>query len=171
MKLKTILIPAVALFSICLVAAALLAVTNSVTAEKIEAIAAETEEDARREIFPDAASFGTPQTQDDVVYAEALDYKDRLIGYTFTSAAKGYGGDVTVMTGVLPDGTIAGVEILDVSDETPAGTIGVSTASKQVEGGIDALTGATYTSRGVAEAVNKALALFEDITKGGAQVG
>lgn len=189
MKLKTILIPAVALFSICLVAAALLAVTNSVTAEKIEAIAAETEEDARREIFPDAASFGTPQTQDDVVYAEALDYKDRLIGYTFTSAAKGYGGDVTVMTGVLPDGTIAGVEILDVSDETPglgqnakkpefkaqfvglSGTIGVSTASKQVEGGIDALTGATYTSRGVAEAVNKALALFEDITKGGAQVG
>ena len=189
MKLKTILLPAVALFAICLVAAAALAATNYVTAEKIDAIAVETENAARAVLFPDAGSFGEPQTVGDVVCAEALDYKDRVIGYTFTAAAKGYGGDVTVMTGVLPDGTIGGVEILDVSDETPglgqnakkpdfkaqfvgmSGTIGVSTASKQAANGIDALTGATYTSRGVAEAVNKALETFETITKGGAQVG
>ncbi len=187
--MKAILKPAIALFVICLVAAALLAATNSVTHDKIEEIAAQTENEARFSLFPDAASFGDPQQSGDVTYAAALDYRERVIGYTFTTAAKGYGGDVTVMTGVLPDGTVGGVEILDVSDETPglgqnakkpefkaqfagmSGKIGVSTASKQAANGIDALTGATYTSKGVAEAVNMALQTYQTITKGGAQLG
>ena len=89
MKISAILKPALALFAICLVAATLLAVTNSVTKEKIDEIAVQTENDARAQLFPDAAKFGDPQQSDDVIYAAALDYKDRVIGYTITSAAKG----------------------------------------------------------------------------------
>jgi electron transport complex protein RnfG len=122
-------------------------------------------------------------------YYEALDAGGSVIGYTFTTSAKGYGGDVSVVTGVRADGSVRAIEILDVSDETPGlgqnakqdkfkaqfadkqGEIGVSTASKSAENGIDALTGATYTSRGVTDAVNLALKLFAQIPKGGAANG
>ena len=93
------------------------------------------------------------------------------------------------MTGVRRDGSVRAIEILDVSDETPGlgqnakqdkfkdqfagkqGEIGVSTASKSAENGIDALTGATYTSKAVAAAVNHALELYAQIAKGGNTVG
>lgn len=189
MSFKKIVMPAVALLLICLVATALLAVTNAVTVDRIEAIALETENKARATVFPEAASFSESKTIGEHTYALALDSAGTCIGYTFTTAAKGYGGDVSVMTGVRTDGTVRAIEILDVSDETPGlgqnakqdsfktqfaglrGMIGVSTASKSAENGIDALTGATYTSRGVTEAVNLALKLFDQIPKGGAVNG
>lgn len=189
MSAKKILLPAIALFAICLVATILLAITNQVTADRIETIAEETENTARSAVFPEAATFSDAKTVSSYTYYEALDNSGNVIGFTFTTSAKGYGGDVSVMTGVRLDGTVRAIEILDVSDETPGlgqnakqdkfksqftdkqGVIGVSTASKSAENGIDALTGATYTSRGVTEAVNLALKLFAQIPKGGAQNG
>lgn len=189
MSAKKILLPAIALFAICLVATTLLALTNMVTHERIEKIAQETENTARSSVFPEAASFGDAKTVSSYTYYEALDNTGSVIGFTFTTSAKGYGGDVSVMTGVRADGSVRAIEILDVSDETPGlgqnakqerfkeqfadkqGVIGVSTASKSAENGIDALTGATYTSKGVTEAVNLALKLFAQIPKGGAVNG
>ena len=189
MNAKKILMPAIALLAICLVASALLAVTNQVTKAQIEAIAAEAENTAREAVFPDAASFSDVKTVGGQTYCEALDSAGNCIGYTFSTTAKGYGGDVSVMTGISADGSVRAIEILDVSNETPGlgqnakqdafkaqfsgmrGTIGVSTASKSADNGIDALTGATYTSRGVTDAVNQALASFEQIQKGGAANG
>ena len=189
MNAKKILLPAIALLAICLVATTLLALTNQVTSDRIEAIALETENGARAAVFPEAVSFSDAKTVSSYSYAEALDSSGNVIGFTFTTSAKGYGGDVSVMTGVNMDGSVRAIEILDVSDETPGlgqnakqdwfkeqftdkqGTIGVSTASKSAENGIDALTGATYTSRGVTEAVNLALKLFAQIPKGGAVNG
>ncbi|MBR3270962.1 MAG: RnfABCDGE type electron transport complex subunit G [Clostridia bacterium] len=189
MQAKDILKPTIALFLICAVAAFLLALTNETTAQRIDEIAVQTENTARAALFPDAASFGDAKSVGGKTYVEALDETGNVIGYTFTTAAKGYGGDVQVMTGVSADGTVTAIEILDVSNETPglgqnakkdsfkaqfagkSGTIGVSTASKAVPGGIDALTGATYTSRAVAAAVNEALDLFAQIPKGGNTVG
>ena len=189
MNVKKILIPAVSLLLICLVATSLLAVTNQVTASRIEAIALQTENAARSAVFPEAASFSDVKTVAGQTYCEALDNAGQCIGYTFSTTAKGYGGDVSVMTGVRTDGSVRAIEILDVSNETPglgqnakqdsfksqfsgkSGTIGVSTASKSAENGIDALTGATFTSRGVTNAVNQALQLFEQIRKGGTANG
>ncbi|MBQ7541151.1 MAG: FMN-binding protein [Clostridia bacterium] len=189
MSFKKIIMPAVALLLICLVATSLLALTNQVTAARIETIAAQAENEARARVFPEARSFGEAKTVDSATYCEALDSTGKCIGYTFTTSAKGYGGDVSVMTGVRRNGTVRAVEILDVSNETPglgqnakqdgfkaqfydkSGVIGVSTASKSAENGIDALTGATYTSRGVTDAVNLALKLFDQIPKGGSANG
>lgn len=188
-NVKAIVMPAVALFAICLVATVLLALTNSVTAEKIDLIAIETENNARAAVFPEAASFGEEKKVANATYVEALDADGNVIGYTFSTSSKGYGGDVVIMTGVNTDGTVNGIEVLDVSNETPglgqnakkadfkerfvgkSGEIGVSTASSKAENGIDALTGATYTSKGVAAAVNLALTYFAQIPKGGAVVG
>ena len=189
MSVKKILLPAVALFAICLVATALLALTNHVTHDRIDKIALEAENAARSAVFPEAASFSDAKSVSSYTYYEALDNSGKVIGFTFSTSAKGYGGDVSVMTGVRADGSVRAIEILDVSDETPGlgqnakqdkfkqqfadkqGVIGVSTASKSAENGIDALTGATYTSRGVTDAVNLALTLFAQIPKGGAQNG
>ncbi len=189
MSAKKILLPAIALLAICLVATTLLALTNQVTANRIETIAQETENAARAAVFPEASAFGDAKSVSSYTYFEALDSAGKVIGFTFTTSAKGYGGDVSVMTGVRLDGSVRAIEILDVSDETPGlgqnakqdwfkdqfadkqGEIGVSTASKRAENGIDALTGATYTSRGVTEAVNLALRLFAQIPKGGAANG
>lgn len=189
MNAKKILLPAVALFAICLVAAALLALTYSVTADPIEVAAKKAEDDARSAVFPEAVSFSDDKTVKTNTYNEALDSAGNVIGYTFTTSAKGYGGDVKVMTGVRMDGTVRAIEILDVSNETPGlgqnakqpkfmaqfadkqGKIGVNTASKKVDNGVDALTGATFTSRGVTDAVNLALDLFAQIPKGGTANG
>lgn len=189
MNAKKILKPAIALFAICLVATVLLALTNKVTAERIELISQQAENTARAAVFPEAASFSDGKQVGDYTYYEALDASGKVIGYTFSTKAKGYGGDVSIMTGVCMDGTVNRIEVLDVSNETPglgqnakkdsfraqfsgkSGEIGVSTASKSAPNGIDALTGATYTSRGVTEAVNLALKLYNQIPKGGADLG
>lgn len=189
MNAKNILKPAIALFAICLVATILLALTNSVTTDKIAVIAQQTADSARQTVFPDAASFSDAKQVGDSEYYEALDEEGNVIGYTFATKSKGYGGDVSIMTGVRADGTVNGIEVLDVSNETPglgqnakkddfknrfvdmSGVIGVSTASKTAENGIDALTGATYTSKGVTDAVNQALSLYCQIVEGGANNG
>jgi len=190
---KEVLKPAIALFAICLVASLLLGLTNSVTVDKIAAIAVETENNARAAVFPEAADFSDNKTISldgtEYSYNEALDESGNVIGYTFSTKSKGYGGDVSIMTGVKADGTINAIEVLDVSNETPglgsnakkdsfkeqftgmSGVIGVSTASKKAANSIDALTGATYTSNGVTNAVNQALSLYEEIVKGGAVNG
>lgn len=186
---KEILIPAVSLLLICVVVTALLGITNSVTAPQIEKLALETQEAAKKEVLPDAAAFSDEkQTEKDgeaYPYFEGLSDSGEVLGYVFQTSAKGYGGDISVMVGVNTDGTVAGVSILSISETAglgmnaknesflnqflgKSGTIGVQkNGSSDAE--IQALTGATITSKAMASAVNQALALYE--TVGGAQNG
>lgn len=102
--------------------------------------------------------------------------------YIFTESSKGYGGDVSVMTAIKPDGTVAGVAILDVSGETPGlgqslqrkafflsisglkkGVSVLKNGAKAENNEVDAVTGATITSTAVTRAVNKALDDFEKV--------
>ncbi len=87
-------------------------------------------------------------------------------GSVITETAKGFGGDVTVEVTFNDDGTIASVTA-DVSKETPG--IGDQAgkpefldqfAGKTSADGVDTLSGATYSSTAVIEAVNKACAQF-----------
>ena len=100
----------------------------------------------------------------------------------FTAAAKGYGGDVTVMVGIGADGKVTGIEILS-HDETPGlganstkpefknrfvGKSGVLMVSKTSNEGqnVQAITAATITSKAVTSAVNASLSAYAAI-KGG----
>lgn len=106
---------------------------------------------------------------------------EELTGYVFTTVSKGYGGDITVMTGVDSDGAVTGIEFLTISETAGlgmnaqkdsfkqqfrghAGKIGVSKNSPS-ENEIQALTGATITSRAVTSAVNEALTLYEEVSR------
>lgn len=188
-KVKAILIPAVSLLVICVVVTALLGVTNRVTAPKIAQLAAETEAAAKQAVLTDAATFSEEkQIEKDgnmYTYYEGFSAEGVPAGYVFRTSAKGYGGDISVMVGVKADGTVAGVNILSISETAglgmnaknesflsqflgKSGTIGVlKNGSSETE--IQALTGATITSKAMASAVNQALVLFE--TVGGAQNG
>lgn len=188
-KVRGILIPAVSLLLICAVVTALLGLTNSVTAPKIEQLAVETEAAAKQAVLTDAASFSDEmQIEKDgnvYTYYEGLAADGSSAGFVFRTSAKGYGGDIAVMVGIGTDGTVAGVNILSISETAglgmnakndsflsqftgKSGTIGVlKNGSSETE--IQALTGATITSKAMASAVNQALDLYKEA--GGAQNG
>ena len=181
---KEIIIPAISLFLICLVATALLGFTNQITAPKIEQLAIETENNAKKEVLSDAADFSDRMTatldETEYSYYEGLDGDNNVIGYVFTTSAKGYGGDIKVMVGVDKSGSVTGVSILEISETaglgmnaknesflkqflSKNGEISVIKNGTPADNEISALTGATITSKAMAKAVNTALALYEQV--------
>ena len=173
-NLKDYLVPTVTLFVICLVATLLLGLTNQVTAPIIENLAIETEIKSRQTVFADAASFGEANIlEDGTSVVAALDEGGATIGYVVVNTAKGYGGDISVMTGVDSDGKVTGVNILSHAETAGLGAkaaeqsfrdkfvglVNGITVSKDKAGenSIDAITGATITSRAVVNAVNAAI--------------
>ena len=97
---------------------------------------------------------------------------------------EGYGGDIQISVGILADGTVNGISILSIGETAGLGMNATNPdfynqyAGKQVasfevtkngESGdnmIDALSGATITSRAVTGGVNAALAYYQTITGG-----
>lgn len=184
LNLKEIIIPAVSLFLICLVATALLAVTNSITEPKIEQLAVETENKTKKEVLQDASSFSQAKTLaldgKECTYYEGLDGSGQIIGYVFSTSAKGYGGDIAIMTGVDGGGAIKGVSILSISETAglgmnakneeflnqyngKSGLLGVIKNGEAKDNEIKALTGATMTSKAMTEAVNLAQSLYQKL--------
>ncbi len=178
---KSILIPTIALFVICLVATALLALANSVTAPIIEELAIKTEIETRKTVLSEADSF-EDKTADGIKYVVGLDKDGNTVGMVFTTTSKSYGGDLQVMTGVDNEGKVTGVELLQINDTAGLGMnaqndsfkgqftglvkgiIVMKNSSNHDNNEITALTGATITSNAVADAVNSALASYEAIT-------
>lgn len=189
-NIKEFIIPTVTLFAICLVAAALLGLTNSVTAPKIAALAVETEQNAKREVLPGAVTFSENKTDEvtGCTYSEAYDEGNNVIGYAVTASGKGgYGGEIVLMVGINADGSVAEVINDDKSvaaisfleeAETPSiggklkknidflrqfiGKSGSAALTKN-GGEIAAVSGATKTSVGVTDAVNNALKCYESV--------
>ena len=188
-KAKEIIVPAVSLFLICVVVTALLALTNAVTAPKIDALAVETQDASKKQVLSSADSCSEEkQVEKDGVsytYYDGLASDGSVVGYVFVTSAKGYGGDISVMVGVLGDGTVAGVNILSINETAglgmnaknqsfldqflgKSGEIGVA-KNNPSDTEIQALTGATITSSAMATAVTTALSLYAEI--GGGQNG
>lgn len=184
---KAILIPTVSLFVICAVSTVLLALTNNVTAPMIAELAAKTAAETRQTVLGGAKRFSDPKpvTHNGAAftYYEGFD-GDALVGYVFTTQSKGYGGSVEIMTGVDRSGTVTGVQTLTLNETAGLGMnakndsfrdqfkgkngkIGVA-KSDPGDDEIQALTGATITSRAVADAVNLALELYAQVTGGAA---
>lgn len=182
-NLKNILMPTLVLFLICLIVTAALAGTNLLTEEKIAQRAAEDQAKTMSALL-DAERFEEAElTLDGKSYTYYIGYKqDTAVGYVFLTEGRGYGGAVSVMTSILPSGEIGAVAVTDASSETPGlgqnatksdfldqytgKTDDTLSAVKQGSGTgasqeIDALTGATITSRAVTDAVNQARELFK----------
>lgn len=177
---KSILVPTAILFAICVVVSAALAGTNLLTKDKIAEQQALKAEESRKIVLEAADSF---QEQDG--YFAGLSGGE-TVGYVFETESKGYGGTVRVMTGISAQGDVTGVVILSHA-ETPglganaekedfrsqfqqaAPENGIEVVKYQTpgEGQIEAMTGATITSKAVTDAVNKAVEQYHAV-KGGA---
>lgn len=185
--IKEILVPTISLFLISAIVTLLLAVTNSVTAPKIEQLQIETANKTKASVLTVALSFSEEKTVelDGVAYTyyEGYDDSKNVVGYVFTTSAKGYGGDIVTMVGVKADGIVSGLDFLSISETAglgmnadsdefksqfvgKSGVIGVN-KSTSTDTEIQALTGATITSKAVTNAVNIALELFEEVGKNG----
>lgn len=109
---------------------------------------------------------------------EAITDAGETAGFIAITAEYGYGSEVSVMTAITPAGQVAGIEILDASQETPGLGQNVTRSDftkqfdnltdspkvvkqKAADNEIQAVTGATRSSNAVAGAVKKALALYE----------
>lgn len=182
---EDIIKPVGVLLAICIIIPLALSVTNKVTAKKI----AELENENSKKNMQSLVSADDFEKCSDggIEYYTAIKGGDTA-AYIFTESAKGYGGDVSVMTAVKPNGTVAGVAILDVSNETPGlgqnaakesfysqyaglkkGVSLLKNGAKAENNEVDAVTGATITSTAVTRAVNAALDDFEKVK--GATVG
>lgn len=180
-KFKELIVPAIALFVICLVSAFLLAGTNKLTEEKIAENLAQQKKDTQALVFPNAFFMEsgeiTLENGKSVEYASANDGAGRKMGYVFTSVSKGYGGDVTVMTAISVEGNVIKSVVLSMDDETPGlgQNAGKPDFLKQFEnksgpfswvkaGGSDneitGVTSATFTSKAVIECVNDSIEAF-----------
>ena len=180
---REILIPTISLFLISAVVTLLLAVTDSVTKPKIEELQIETENRTKTAVLSSADSFSAAMTVSmdgtEYTYYEGYGSDGTVIGYVITAVTKGYGGELSVMVGVNDDGAVSGIDFLSISETAglgmnaqkdefreqyvgKSGQIGVSKNSPS-ETEIQALTGATITSKAVTAAVNDALKVYEEV--------
>ncbi|QEY33773.1 FMN-binding protein [Caproiciproducens galactitolivorans] len=178
---KKILKPAAVLCAICIVIAALLSVTNWMTQDKIKQINEETTAASRALVLPGAKQFVDSKNG---TYAVGKNGND-VLGYVFTTKTKSYGGDLKVMTGIDKNGKVTGVVLLTINDtpglglnaqdesfrnqylqEAPEKGFKLVKNGNAGKGQINAMTGATITSKAVTECVNEAVAQYQKIKEG-----
>ena len=183
-----VITPTAVLTVICIVVTLALSSANMITAKKITELSVKNQNDAMSKLI-DADEY---KAETAVLDGETVNYHTAVkdgenIGYIFTVDEKGYGGTVSVMTAINTDGTVAAVEILDASNETPG--LGQNVKNSDfytqfkgladnitvIRGGsanadnneINAVTGATISSKAVTKAVNRALGYSAQITDKG----
>lgn len=190
LSFKETAIPTIALTLICGISAALLAGTNEITYMRIAAAEEETKQNSMRSVTPDNTyKFEKAEIRDNTAECyKAFDKDGTVIAYAVSSSVKGYGGTIKVMTGIDKDGNIIAVNVYDNSSETPG--LGAKTSEseftdgfkgKSTENGfavskdidkypsaaeVDAVTGATISSRAAVTAVNNALDIYSEISGG-----
>lgn len=158
------------LFIIAAVAALVLALVNAVTADAIAERAAAERQAAMENVAPGANVFSELYSEDTTISGITGAYDGTtLVGYCVEVAPNGFGGAISLMVGVDTGGSVTGVVILDHSETAGLGAradspdflnqyIGKSgTIGLTGDNAIDALTGATITSKAVTSGVNTAL--------------
>ena len=180
---KKIWVPAAVLLAICVIATALVACVNAVTKDPIKENQTAAAQATMQKLIPDA-DFTLLEGE----YGEAVtsvykaEQNGSLVGYIFNTLGEGgYGGALPVTTALSPEGKVLGVEV-DVSSETPGLGQNAAKASfldqfksdasrfilnkdktNETEGVIDALSGASKSSRAVTNGVNAAKEAFAKV--------
>lgn len=116
--------------------------------------------------------------------SEVVVGQDRLgetVGYVITvTSHEGYGGDIQISVGIETDGTVKGIEMLSISETAGLGMkateadfkdqfkdkkvekFSYTKSGEEGDDKIDALSGATITTNAVINAVDSALAYFQE---------
>jgi electron transport complex protein RnfG len=181
--MKDVFIPVLSLLIICIVFTFLLGLTNKATADKFKTLSLQAEAEARTKVLDTAKTFSDEKTENGITYYEGYDGNGEIVGYIFPEETKGYGGTIYMQVGINTDGTVHGVEITELSEtaglgmnaknqpwfleqyKDMGGVIGVA-KNNPADTEIQALTGATITSKAVTLGVNNAIESFNKLTGG-----
>ena len=163
-------------------AALILALVNALTADTIAARKAEQRMAAMSSVMPRAGVFSEMYSEDETIEGISGAYiGTTLVGYCVEVSVNGFSGPIDMMVGVNTGGSVTGVVLLDHTEspglganaEKPeflnqylgkSGTVTVNSGSNA----INAVTGATITTRAVTDGVNTALtAVFNYHAEGG----
>ena len=176
----------VTLLVTCIIVAGLLGLVNGVTAGPIAQINQQKTEQAMAQVVSDPSSFQAvaelPQAAVDAATAAGGTltelYDGQGAGYVLKVVASGSQGNIEMMVGVDGDGVVTGVSVVDSAETAGIGTkvtgneplasgtgvldqfIGKSAADGTLSVGsnVEAITGATVSTKGITTGVNAALA-------------
>ena len=178
MAVKSNLVNMVLVLSlVCLVCSVLLGGAFALTEQPIKDAAAAKTQKAVAQVLPHFS---------DVVYDEGGHYYtatdgENLVGYAIESTAVGFGGPLSLMVGVTPDGVVYNTSVLSHA-ETPGLGAKCATDAKFMDqwrgfnssvkklsvkkdgGDVDAITASTITSRAYTAAVANALEIFNTLS-------
>ena len=193
------------LTAITVVSGLLLGIVYDVTKEPIAQAQENTKQEAYRAVLSDATSFEAVDfdsdsalsllsengyTSDEITeVVEGTDDSGEVIGYVISvQSSEAYDGTLELSVGIAADGTVKGVEMLDISETAGLGMkadeaefkdqfkdkkVDKFTYTKTGESGddmIDAISGATITTNAVTNAVDSALVYYQN-ELGGSQMG
>lgn len=161
-ELKRILGISIPLIIICIISGAALTASYDLTKGKIEMVEQERTNESLSIIFP-GANF----TEMDGYYIATVSGEE--IGYAFIATGKGYGGTIKTMVGMYKNGTISRIHVVSQSETPGLGTMiaepdftsqfngkRIEDVRLRQDGGvIDAITGATISSRVITDTVRE----------------
>ena len=160
--MKNILKPIIVLTAICLVVTALLACVNGITSPIIKAAEEKAAALARSEVLKEAKSFEKLDISLPDGAADIFKGNDNS-GYVIITKAKGYGGDIKIICGIRPDGSIENIKTLSHSETSGIGSKAADNKSgynqkyigKNADNytEVDTISGATISSKAYKKAV------------------
>jgi len=163
------------LMLICVVAAGLLAAVNALTGPKILAAARAEEQAALKEVMPQADKFTAVNAaaEDEPLYYKAFDGQDKLIGFVFKAKGKGYSSVIETLAGIFLDEKISAIKVISLN-ETPG--LGMRVTENKFTGqfkgrdsldlsSVEAITGATISSRAVIKSVMERARQIKELIK------
>ena len=171
----------IVLFLVCAVVAGVLGVVNEMTKDRIEEQKQIKTAKAYAAVLP---SEGYEQLEIDTsayTNIESISKATGGEGYVVQTTFSGAQGNITMVVGVSPDYKCTGISIISHAETSGLGANAASTSDIGVNwraqfvgqdknmaitkagGTIDALTGATITSRSVAEAAANAISVVESL--------
>ncbi len=159
------------LLAVCAIVTLVLAMVNFLTKDMAAANKQKDTDIAIKELFPTC----TASTEEETVHGAPINgvykvmEKDTHIGYAVGVIASGFGGDIEMLVGIGHGGVVNGVKIISMSETPNVGSrvndseylSGYKGLSGELVIGqdVDAISGATVSSKAVLAGVNAVLAL------------
>ncbi|PKQ29889.1 MAG: hypothetical protein CVT60_02960 [Actinobacteria bacterium HGW-Actinobacteria-10] len=179
---------ALSVIIVCALAAGSLAATYGVTKDRILAQEKAAEERALNAVLADAESFepideaaleSAREIAGDVPVSaawRALDSSGEISGWGIRIGPRGYSGPIQMIVGLDREGSVTGVMIITINDTPGLGTrvrdepghleqyqgLDANQMESEIKN-VDAITGATKSSRGVRHGVEAAAAVYAEV--------
>ncbi len=156
--------------------------TKDIIAEKKEAV----NQAAYMSVLPGASNLNPVEIPDGASESVIEAYEDEKAGYALKVEGTGYGGTIEIALGISREGTLCAISIISSSEtaglgqrasdpsfkdqfqgKAASGDLTVTKQAASSENEIEAISGATITSRAVTSAVNEGIQFYNQYLKEG----